>query len=224
MIGKRLKNIYKNIDQSKTYSLPEAVELVKKNATAKFDETIEMAVLLGIDPTKTDQHIRGVAMLPNGTGKNYRVAVFARGASADEAKAAGAEIVGAEDLIESIQNGELNFDRCIATPDMMPLVSRVAKILGPRGLMPSPKAGTVSANVEVAVKAVKGGQIEFRSEKGGVVHAGVGKASFTAKALEENIKFLLNVIKDEKSASSKGTFIKKVTLSSTMGAGVRIEL
>jgi large subunit ribosomal protein L1 len=220
MIGKRLKNVYKSVEHGKVYSLGEAVALVKKNATAKFDETVEIAVQLGIDVSKTDQHVRGVATLPNGTGKTYRVAVFARGPQADEAKAAGADIVGAEDLIESIQKGMLDFDRCVATPDLMPLVSRVAKILGPRGLMPSPKTGTVSANTGVVVKAVKGGQIEFRSEKGGVVHAGVGKASFTEAALEENIAFLLKSIRDEKGAAIKGAFIKKATLSSTMGAGV----
>ncbi|MDR3285179.1 MAG: 50S ribosomal protein L1 [Holosporales bacterium] len=224
MAGKRLRNIYKDIEKNKIYILSEAVELVKKNATAKIDETVEVAISLGIDASKTDQHIRGVAILPNGTGKTYSVAVFARGAQADEAKEAGADIVGAEDLIEQIQKGEINFDRCIATPDLMPLIGKVAKILGPRGLMPSPKTGTVSANTGAAVKIIKGGQVEFRTEKGGVVHAGVGKASFTAKALEENIAFFINAITEEKGGSVKGSFIKKMTLSSTMGAGVRFAL
>lgn len=220
MSGKRLKKIYEQVDKNKIYSLAEAVALVKGNATAKFDETVEIAVKLGIDPQKTDQGVRGTAQLPHGTGKTCRVAVFATGAQAEEAKAAGADIVGAEDLLEAVQRGELNFDRCVATPDMMALVGRVAKILGPRGLMPSPKTGTVSPNAAAAVKAVKGGQIEFRSEKGGIVHAGVGKASFTAQALEENIKFFLEVLQKERQATFKGNFIKKMTLSSTMGAGV----
>jgi large subunit ribosomal protein L1 len=220
-VGKRLREIYKNVERHKVYSLEEAVAVVKKNATAKFDETVEIALVLNIDATKTDQHVRGVAMLPNGAGKTYRVAVFARGAQADEAKEAGADVVGAEELVEAIQKGELNFDKCVATPDLMPLVSRVAKILGPRGLMPSPKVGTVTLNVGVAVKAVKGGQVEFRSEKGGVIHAGVGKASFEAKALEENIRFFVNLVRDENASIVKGTLIKKLSLSSTMGAGVR---
>jgi large subunit ribosomal protein L1 len=224
MVGKRLKAIYKSMDRNKVYTLGEAVELVKKNANAKFDETVEIAVSLGIDASKTDQHIRSIAMLPHGTGKSYRVAVFARGAQADEAKAAGADIVGAEDLVEEIQKGNINFDRCVATPDLMPLVSKVARVLGPKGLMPSPKTGTVSVNTGSVVKAVKGGQVEFRSEKGGIVHAGIGKASFSARALEENITFLLNVIKEEKGPAMKGSFIKKVTLSSTMGAGVQFSL
>lgn len=223
-LGKRLKKIYSAIDRKKVYSLSEAVVLVKANATAKFDETVEIAVNLGIDTQKTDQHIRGVVQLPHGNGKTYRVAVFAKGAQAEEAKAAGAELVGAEELIEVIQKGTIEFDRCIATPDMMALVGRVAKILGPRGLMPNPKAGTVTPNVGAAIKAIKGGQIEFRTEKGGVVHAGVGKASFNEKALEENIRFFMEMIQKEKPAASKGTFIKKVTLSSTMGAGVQFVL
>lgn len=224
MAGKRLKKIQESFDRNKVYSLSEAVSLVKKNATAKFDETVEVAVVLGIDPSKTDQHVRGVAMLPHGTGKVFRVAVFARGAQADEAKAAGADLVGAEDLIEIIQKGEINFDKCVATPDMMPLVSRVAKVLGPRGLMPSPKVGTVSANVGAAVKAVKGGQVEFRSEKGGVVHAGVGKASFPEKNLEENISVFVKTICDEKGVAVKEHLIKKIYLSSTMGGGVQFSL
>lgn len=224
MSGKRLKKVYESIDRTKVYTLTEAVALVKKNATAKFDETIEIAVNLGIDPQKTDQNVRGTAQLPHGNGKTYRVAVFAQGQQAEEAKAAGADIVGTDDLVEAVQKGEINFDRCVATPDMMPLVGRIAKILGPRGLMPSPKAGTVNANAAAAVKAVKGGQVEFRSEKGGVVHVGVGKASFEEKALEENIRFLLDVLQKEKPAASKGTFLKKMTLSSTMGGGVSFAL
>lgn len=220
MSGKRLRKIYEQVDRNKVYSLEEAVALVKKNATAKFDETVEIAVKLGIDPQKTEQGVRGTAQLPHGTGKTCRVAVFATGAQAEEAKAAGADIVGAEDLLEAVQRGELDFDRCVATPDMMALVGRVAKILGPRGLMPSPKAGTVSANAAAAVKAVKGGQIEFRSEKGGIVHAGVGKASFDETSLVENVRFFIEVLQKERNASVKGTFVKKMTLSSTMGAGV----
>ncbi|MDR1908105.1 MAG: 50S ribosomal protein L1 [Holosporales bacterium] len=224
MIGKRLKKVYATIDKDKTYSLSEAVALVKGNATAKFNETIELAINLNIDAQKTDQNVRGTAQLPHGNGKTYRVAVFARGTQAEEATAAGADIVGAEELVEAVQRGELNFDRCVASPDMMALVGRVAKILGPRGLMPSPKTGTVSTNVAAAVKAVKGGQVEFRSEKGGIVHVGVGKASFDAASLEENIQFLVNAIQKERPAAAKGSFIKKMTLSSTMGAGVMFAL
>jgi large subunit ribosomal protein L1 len=220
MIGKRLRKIRDNISADKVYSLTEAVATVKANATAKFDETIEIAVNLNIDAQKTDQSVRGVAQLPHGNGKTYRVAVFARGASAEEAKAAGADIVGAEDLVETIQRGEIKFDRCVASPDMMALVGRVAKVLGPRGLMPSPKNGTVSTNVGAVVSSVKGGQVEFRSDKGGVVHVGVGKASFEATRLEENIQFLLGAIQKEKPTASKGVFIKKMILSSTMGVGV----
>ncbi|MDR1208224.1 MAG: 50S ribosomal protein L1 [Holosporales bacterium] len=220
MIGKRLKKIRENIIPDNVYSLNEAVATVKKYATAKFDETIEISVNLSIDAQKSDQNVRGVAQLPHGNGKTYRVAVFARGASADEAKAAGADIVGAEDLVETIQRGEIKFDRCVATPDMMALVGRVAKILGPRGLMPSPKNGTVSPNVGAVISSVKGGQVEFRSDKGGVIHVGVGKASFDAERLEENIQFLLEAIQKEKPAASKGVFIKKLVLSSTMGAGI----
>ncbi|MDR0631613.1 MAG: 50S ribosomal protein L1 [Holosporales bacterium] len=220
MIGKRLKKIYESVSKDNVYSLHDAITLVKANATAKFDETIEIAVNLNIDAQKTDQNIRGVAQLPHGNGKTYRVAVFARGDSAEEAKAAGADIVGAEDLVETIQRGEIKFDRCIASPDMMALVGRVAKILGPRGLMPSPKNGTVSTNVAAVVTSVKGGQVEFRSDKGGVVHVGVGKVSFDGNKLEENVRFLLNAIQKEKPAALKGVFVKKLVLSSTMGAGV----
>jgi large subunit ribosomal protein L1 len=221
MIGKRLKKVYASVDKDKVYSLNEAVAIVKQNATAKFDETVEISINLNIDAQKTDQSVRGTAQLPHGNGKTYRVAVFARGALADEAVAAGADIVGAEDLVETIQRGEIKFDRCVASPDMMPLVGRVAKVLGPRGLMPSPKNGTVSPNVGAVVKSVKGGQIEFRSDKGGILHVGVGKTSFDAVFLEENIQFLLGSVQKEKPAASKGVFIKKMVLSSTMGAGVQ---
>ncbi|MDR1597423.1 MAG: 50S ribosomal protein L1 [Holosporales bacterium] len=224
MIGKRLKKIRATVDPRKVYSLAEAVALVKQNAIAKFDETIEIAINLNIDAQKTDQNVRGIAQLPHGNGKVYRVAVFATGAQADEAVAAGADLVGSDDLVEAIQRGELNFDRCVATPDMMALVGRVAKILGPRGLMPSPKAGTVSANVAAAVTAVKGGQVEFRTEKGGIIHVGVGKASFDEQRLNENIQFLVACIQKERPAAAKGNFIKKMTLSSTMGAGVAFSL
>jgi large subunit ribosomal protein L1 len=224
MIGKRLRQIRANIEKDKVYSLQEAIALVKANAVAKFDETIELAINLNINSQKTDQNVRGVAQLPHGNGKTCRVAVFARDAAAEEAKKAGADVVGAEDLIESIQRGDMNFDRCVATPDMMVVVSKIAKILGPRGLMPSPKTGTVSTNVTAAIEAVKGGQIEFRADKGGVVHVGVGKASFDVTKLEENIKFFLGVILKEKSATTKGIFIKKTTLSSTMGCGVLFSL
>ncbi|MDR0625492.1 MAG: 50S ribosomal protein L1 [Holosporales bacterium] len=223
-VGKRLRAAYGRVEHEKIYSLSEAVALVKQNAMAKFDETVELALVLNIDATKTDQHVRGVAMLPHGTGKQCRVAVFARAAQADEAKEAGADVVGAEDLVEAIQKGELNFDRCVATPDLMPLVSRVAKILGPRGLMPSPKVGTVTVNVGAAVKVIKGGQVEFRSEKGGIIHAGVGKASFEQAALEENVRFFVNLVRDENASLVKGTIIKRLSLSSTMGAGVKFAL
>lgn len=223
MIGKRLKNSYKNVDINKTYSLAEAVKLVKDNAKAKFDETVEVSVNLNIDPRKAEQNLRGVVQLPNGTGKTYRVAVFAKGPKADEAKAAGADIVGAEELADMIQKGEMNFDRCIATPDMMVLVGKVGKILGPRGLMPNPKLGTVTMDVAGAVKAVKGGQVEYRSEKAGIVQAGVGKASFTEKALVENIQALLSVIQKARPAGVKGTYVKKMSLSSTMGVGIRFD-
>jgi large subunit ribosomal protein L1 len=220
MSGKRIKKIREDLTEGAVLTLKEAVAFVKKHATAKFDETVEIAVNVGIDPQKTDQLVRGTVMLPHGNGKTYRVAVFARGNQAEEAISAGADIVGAEDLVEKIQRGEMPFDRCVATPDMMALVGRVAKILGPRGLMPSPKAGTVSANVGATVKAVKGGQIEFRTEKSGVVHAGLGKCSFSESALEENISFFVETLQKEKPASSKGVFLKKMTLSSTMGVGV----
>ncbi|CAO5676756.1 MAG: 50S ribosomal protein L1 [Holosporales bacterium] len=223
-IAKRIKKIKAVVDASKVYSLEEAVKLIRSHATAKFNETIEVAINLNVDAKKAEQNLRGVVQLPNGTGKTYRVAVFARGPKAEEAKKAGAEIVGAEELAEQIQKGDINFDRCIATPDMMGLVGRVGKILGPRGIMPNPKTGTVTMDVAGAVAAVKGGQVEYRTDKGGVVHAGVGKASFTEAALEENIKVLVDVVTKARPAGVKGTYIKKMSLSSTMGVGVQFAI
>ena len=222
-IGKRYKTAVSTVDREKTYSLDEAVKLVKANAKAKFDETIEVAMNLGIDPRHADQAVRGMVELPSGTGKTVRVAVFARGPKADEAKAAGADLVGAEDLAEKINGGEMNFDRCVATPDMMGVVGRLGKVLGPRGLMPNPKLGTVTPNVAEAVKAAKGGAVEFRAEKTGIVHAGVGKASFSEDALLENIRAFVGAIARAKPAGAKGTYIEKVSLSSTMGPGVKLE-
>lgn len=223
-MGKRLKAAYANVDVNNVYALSDAVKMVKSAATAKFDESIDIAMNLNVDPRKADQNLRGVVSLPHGTGKTYRVAVFAKGPKAEEAKKAGAEIVGAEDLAEMIQKGDMNFDRCIATPDMMGLVGRVGKILGPRGLMPNPKTGTVTMNVGDAVAAVKGGQVEFRTEKSGVVHAGVGRASFSEKALEENVQSFIDMIVKSRPAGAKGKLVKKVSLSSTMGVGVAIEV
>lgn len=213
-----------SFDRDRAYPLEDAVSLVKKNATAKFDETIEISMNLGVDPRHSDQMVRGVIQLPNGTGKTVRVAVFARDDKADEAKAAGADIVGAEDLAETIQKGELNFERVIATPDLMPLVGRLGKVLGPRGMMPNPKLGTVTADVGAAVKAAKGGQVEFRAEKAGIIHAGVGKASFSEQALNENIRALTDAVVKAKPSGVKGTFVKKVAISSTMGPGVKIDI
>ncbi len=223
-IGKRLKAARALVDRSKALPLPEAVRLVKQTATAKFDETVELALALGVDPRHADQMVRGTVVLPHGTGKTVRVAVFARGERAEEAKAAGADLVGAEDLAERIQAGEIDFDRCIATPDMMPLVGRLGRILGPRGLMPNPKLGTVTTNVREAVQAAKGGQIQFRVEKAGIVHAGVGKASFPEAALVENIKALVEAVNRAKPSGAKGTYLKRAHLSSTMGPGVRVEI
>ncbi|MBX9805571.1 MAG: 50S ribosomal protein L1 [Alphaproteobacteria bacterium] len=223
-VGKRLKKAFKTVDVEKIYSIDEAVKLVKANATAKFDETIEIAINLNIDSRKTDQNVRGVVQLPNGTGKNYRVAVFAKGPKADEALKAGADIVGAEDLMERIQAGDMPFERCIATPDMMGLVGRVGKLLGPRGLMPNPKLGTVTMDVAQAVAAVKGGQVEYRAEKGGVVHSGIGKASFQEKALIENISAYIDAVQKARPAGIKGEFVKKLTLTSTMGIGIKFEI
>ncbi len=222
--GKRLKQAAAGVDRVRLYTLDEAVDLVKKNATAKFDETVEVAIRLGVDPRHADQMVRGVVSLPNGTGKSVRVAVFAKGDKAAEATAAGADIVGAEDLMQRIQGGEIAFDRCIATPDMMGVVGRLGKILGPRGLMPNPKLGSVTQDVVSAVKAAKAGQVEFRAEKAGIVHAGVGKASFSAGALTENVRALLDAIMKAKPAGAKGTYLQKISMSSTMGPGVRLSV
>jgi large subunit ribosomal protein L1 len=222
--GKRLAGARQEIDRDATYSAEDAIRMIKSGATAKFDETIEVAVNLGVDPRHADQMVRGVVSLPNGTGKAVRVAVFAKGAKAEEAKSAGADVVGAEDLAEQINAGKIDFERCIATPDMMPVVGRLGKVLGPRGLMPNPKLGTVTADVVAAVKAVKGGQVEFRVEKAGVVHAGIGKASFSEAQLLENFRTFIDALNRAKPSGAKGTYMKKVALSSTMGPGVRVDV
>ncbi len=222
-IAKRIAKAREGIDPNKQYELAEAIKMLKDRATAKFDETIEVAMNLGVDPRHADQMVRGVVNLPNGTGRTVRVAVFARGDKADEAKAAGADIVGAEELVEIVQKGEINFDRCIATPDMMPLVGRLGKVLGPRGMMPNPKVGTVTADVAAAVKASKGGAVEFRVEKAGIVHAGVGKVSFDAKALEENVKAFADAVIKAKPTGAKGNYVKKVAITSTMGPGLKLD-
>ena len=221
-IAKKVAAAREGIDRNKLYSLEDAVKLVKSKASAKFDETVEIAMNLGVDPRHADQMVRGVVSLPNGTGKTVRVAVFARGAKADEATAAGADIVGAEDLLETIQSGKIDFDRCIATPDMMPIVGRLGKVLGPRNLMPNPKVGTVTMDVAEAVKSAKGGQVQFKVEKAGVVHAGVGKASFDAEKLAENVRAFVGAVSKAKPAGAKGTYMKKISLSSTMGPGVSV--
>jgi len=221
--GKRIRTAREEIERMKLYPVDEAVKLVKERAKAKFDETIEVAMNLGVDPRQTDQNVRGVVNLPNGSGRSARVAVFAKGAKADEAKKAGADVVGAEDLAEKINAGQIDFDRCIATPDMMPLVGRLGKVLGPRGLMPNPKVGTVTNDLPAAIKAQKGGAVEFRVEKAGIVQAGIGKASFTAEQLAQNIRALADAVAKSKPSGVKGTFIKKVAISSTMGPGVRVE-
>jgi large subunit ribosomal protein L1 len=223
-IAKRVAKSREGLSRTKLYGLEEAVNLIKERATAKFDETIEIAMNLGVDPRHADQMVRGVCNLPNGTGKTLRVAVFARGAKADEATAAGADIVGAEDLLATIQGGTIDFDRCIATPDLMPLVGRLGKVLGPRGLMPNPKVGTVTMDVAKAVKDAKGGAVEFRAEKAGIVHAGVGKASFTKEALVENIRAFADSVNRAKPTGAKGTYLQRVALSSSMGPGVKIDL
>jgi large subunit ribosomal protein L1 len=222
-VGKRVVKAREGIDRTKLYPLTEAVALVKARANAKFDETVEIAMNLGVDPRHADQMVRGVCNLPNGSGRTLRVAVFARGAKAEEAKKAGADIVGAEDLVETVQKGEINFDRCIATPDMMGLVGRLGKVLGPRGLMPNPRVGTVTMDLTAAVAASKGGSVEFRVEKAGIVHAAVGKASFDAEKLGENIKAFVDSVSKAKPAGAKGTYIQRVAISSTMGPGVKIE-
>ena len=221
--GKRIKSAREGLDREKAYGLDEAVKLVKSRAKAKFDETVEVAMNLGVDPKHADQMVRGVCNLPNGSGRTQRVAVFARGAKAEEAKAAGADVVGAEDLVEQVSKGTINFDRCIATPDMMGLVGRLGKVLGPRGLMPNPRVGTVTMDVATAVKGAKGGAVEFRVEKAGIVQAGVGKASFTEKALVENIKAFVDAVVKSKPQGSKGNYVQKISLSSTQGVGVKID-
>ena len=225
MAGKKYKAAAAQIDRGRRYPLEEAVALLPKiKISEKSDETVDVAVNLGVDPKHADQMVRGVVALPNGTGKSVRVAVFAKGDKAEEAKKAGAELVGADDLAELIQKGEMNFDRCIATPDMMMVVGKLGKVLGPRGLMPNPKLGTVTTDVAAAVKAAKGGQIEFRAEKTGIVHAGVGKASFDEKAIAENIKALIDALNKAKPSGVKGTYMKRVSVSSTMGPGVKIDV
>jgi large subunit ribosomal protein L1 len=222
--GKRLRGIYQGFDRAKAYALEEAVRIAKANAKAKFDETIEIAMNLGIDPRHADQMVRGVVGLPNGTGKSVRIAVFARGPKAEEAQAAGADVVGADDLAAQVQEGKIDFDRCIATPDMMGVVGRLGKILGPRGLMPNPRLGTVTMDVKGAVQAAKAGQVEFRAEKAGIVHAGIGKASFDEARLLENARAFIDAIQKARPSGAKGTYVKKVAVSSTMGPGVRVDV
>ncbi len=223
MNGKRIVNAYKTIDTAKTYSLKEAVKVVKENATAKFDETIDIAVNLGVDPKYADQMVRGVCSLPHGNGKTVRVAVLAQGEKADEAKAAGADVVGAENLIDSILSGKIDFDRCIATPDMMGMAGKVARVLGPKGLMPNPKLGTVTTDVANAVKKAKAGEVQYRVEKNGIVHAGVAKASFSEDKIYDNAKAFMDAIIKAKPAGAKGTYVKKISLSSTMGVGIKVD-
>ncbi|MFY9696246.1 MAG: 50S ribosomal protein L1 [Xanthobacteraceae bacterium] len=222
-VGKRTNAAREGVDREKLYPLAEAVKMVKDRAKAKFDETVEVAMNLGIDPRHADQTVRGVVNLPNGSGRSVRVAVFARGAKADEAKAAGADVVGAEDLVEKVQGGAIDFDRVVATPDLMPLVGRLGKVLGPRGLMPNPKVGTVTMDITNAVKGAKGGSVEFRAEKAGIVQAGVGKASFSAEKLIENIMAFADAVQKSRPAGAKGHFINRVAISSTMGPGVKVE-
>jgi large subunit ribosomal protein L1 len=221
--GKRLATLRTGVDRNKSYGIDEAIKLVKSNAKAKFDETVELAMNLGVDPRHADQMVRGVCNLPHGSGRTQRVAVFARGPKAEEAKAAGADIVGAEDLVEQVSKGQINFDRCIATPDMMGLVGRLGKVLGPRGLMPNPRVGTVTMDVTAAVQGAKGDAVEFRVEKSGIIHAGIGKASFTELALIENIKAFVDAVVKAKPPGAKGTYVKKVSISSTMGPGLKID-
>jgi large subunit ribosomal protein L1 len=223
-LGKRTRTAREAFAGKENLSVEEAVKLVKSAACAKFDETVEVAMNLGVDPRHADQMVRGVVSLPNGTGKTMRVAVFARGAKADEAKAAGADIVGAEDLMEAIQSGKIEFDRCIATPDMMPLVGRLGKILGPRNLMPNPKVGTVTMDVKTAVEAAKGGEVQFKVEKAGVIHAGIGKVSFDEGKLAENLRAFVDAVSKAKPAGAKGAYLRKVSIASTMGPGVSVDL
>ncbi len=223
-VGKRIRAAREGIDRNKLYSLDEAVSLVKGGSKTKFDETIEVAINLGVDPRHADQMVRGVCVLPNGTGKNVKVAVFARGDKAEEAKAAGADIVGAEELVQEVQGGNIDFDTVIATPDMMPLVGRLGKVLGPRGLMPNPKVGTVTPDVSKAINDAKGGAVQFRVEKAGIVHAGVGKVSFSEEKISENVKALIDAVQKAKPTGAKGTYMKRIAVSSTMGPGVKIDL
>ncbi len=223
-LAKRVEKSREGIERTKLYGLDEAVQLIKDRASAKFDETVEIAMNLGVDPRHADQMVRGVVNLPNGTGRTVRVAVFARGAKAEEAKAAGADIVGAEDLVEQVQGGTIDFDRAIATPDMMGLVGRLGKVLGPRGLMPNPRVGTVTPDVTAAVKASKGGAVEFRVEKAGIVHAGVGKVSFGAEQIAQNIRAFADAVQKAKPSGAKGNYVQRVSLTSTMGPGVKVEL
>src|SRR4030081_2890808 len=222
-IGKRLKKAREGVDREKLYPLADAIKRVRERAKSKFDETIEIAINLGVDPRHADQMVRGVVNLPNGSGRTMRVAVFARGAKADEAKAAGADVVGAEDLVQKVQGGEIDFDRCIATPDLMPLVGRLGKGLGPRGMMPNPKVGTVTMDVSSAVRGAEGFLVEFRVEKAGIVQAGIGKASFAADKLVQNIKAFADAVQKSKPSGAKGTYINRVAVSSTMGPGVKVE-
>jgi large subunit ribosomal protein L1 len=221
--GKRLATLRTGVDRNKSYGIDEAIKLVKSNAKAKFDETVELAMNLGVDPRHADQMVRGVCNLPHGSGRTQRVAVFARGPKAEEAKAAGADIVGAEDLVEQVSKGQINFDRCIATPDMMGLVGRLGKVLGPRGLMPNPRVGTVTMDVTAAVQGAKGGAVEFRVEKSGIIHAGIGKASFTELALIENIKAFVDAVVKARPAGAKGTYLKRVAVTSSQGPGVKVD-
>ena len=223
-VGKRIREAREGLDRNRAYPVDEAVKLLKERSSVKFDETIEVALNLGVDPRHADQMVRGVCQLPNGSGRSVRVAVFARGEKAEEARQAGADIVGAEDLAEKVQAGQIDFDRCIATPDMMPLVGRLGKILGPRGLMPNPKVGTVTQDVAEAVKSAKGGAVEFRVEKAGIVHGGVGKVSFPEDALVDNIKAFVDAVQRAKPSGAKGTYLKKVSLSSTMVPGLKVDL
>ena len=223
-IGKRMRAAKEAVKGKHDLSVEEAVKLVKDNATARFDETVEIAMTLGVDPRHADQMVRGVVGLPNGTGKDVRVAVFARGDKAEEAKAAGADIVGAEDLMEQVQGGKIDFDRCIATPDMMPIVGRLGKVLGPRNLMPNPKVGTVTMDVADAVAKAKGGEVQFKVEKAGVVHAGIGKASFAEDKLVENVRAFVDAVQKAKPSGAKGTYMKKIALTSTMGPGVTVNV
>ena len=222
--GKRIRAAREGIDRVKLYSLTEALTMVKDRSTAKFDETIEVAMNLGVDPRHADQMVRGVCNLPNGSGRTMRVAVFARGPKAEEAKAAGADVIGAEDLFEIVNGGTIDFDRCIATPDMMPLVGRLGKVLGPRGMMPNPKVGTVTMDITAAVAAAKGGAVEFRVEKAGIIHAGIGKVSFSAEKLAENIRAFVDAVAKAKPAGAKGSYIQRLAVTSTMGPGVRVDL